>query len=360
MTRILRSVFAIAIVAVLAVGVSRAAFSDTEETTENNYGFETGTIDIAVDGHNPWELGVEDKYVIQDMKPSFTGYLTLKVKNVGTNPANIWKTLSDYQYSDAIESEPECDAEGGTWDQTADVGLRCTDNNNAKDNISGLINYDMRVELYMTDDATEPVWWETIYMDSDNVTLASLQGKKMYLGMLPVGWTMKVIQSYHMIDDAGNRLQGDKMTYDISFFAEELTNTVRLVNKYEADTDVSHHVWNGQYADFTYKVMDDELRWTLETTNVPDGDYTLLVWDDTAHSYAWDWSTRSDAVVLAHLTDTGNMTHSGEINIGNVTNAKVWLVPGTFGTVEGSADSFPWNATDTFFETGLVDYYDSL
>ena len=336
MKKILSSLLVIsAIVAIVAVG-ARALFSDTEISTGNT--FTTGTIDIAVDGKNPWVSSGE--YKMNDMKPSYTDYIEFKVKNVGNNPANLWKTLKNFNTYDVkcVSAETDCNIH----------------------DIDNWINYDLRVELYTSDAATEPVWWETIYMDSDNKKIGDLENKAMYLGMIPVGWTMKVTQSYHMVENTGNEYQADGMSFDIELYAEQLTNEIRLVNKYLADTDVSHHVWNGKYADFSYKVMDDKLRWELKTTNVSDGAYTLLVWDDTSNAYAWDWNTRSSAKVLAHLNDSGDMTHSGELDLGTVKNAKVWLVPGTHGTEGASAGNFPWNATGTYFETGLIDYYDSL
>ena len=351
MKKILLAIITIALVATAGVYATRALFSDQEVGGGNT--FSTGTIDIAVDGSNPWSI--REPLELNDMKPSYTGYMNFTINNVGSNPANIWKTLMNIQYSDETKSEPECIAEGGQWNSES-----CTGGVEVK-NIGSQINYDLRVELYKPDNTEAPVWWETIYQDSDDVKMDTLTGEKaMYLGMIPAGWSMKVIQSYHMISTAGNQYQGDQMTYDVELYAEQLTNTVRLVNKFEADTDVSHHVWNNTYADFNYKVMDTKLNWSLATVGVPDGDYSLIVWDDSSNSYAWNWSTRADAKVLAWISDSGDQTHNGTYDPGvNINNAKVWLVPGHFGTVGGSAGLFPYIATGTFFETGLIDFYDS-
>ena len=351
MKKILKGILTIAFVASVAVGASQALFSDTEDN--GPFTFSAGTIDIAVDGENPWTKNIT--YSLNEMKPSYTGYIDFEIVNVGSNPANVWKTLSGVTTSQGESSEPECLVEGGTWSVDHCVG------GVPIHNIDSKIRYDMRVELYPVG-ATEPVWWETIYMDEDNVRLSNISGDRMYLGMIPVGWSMKVIQSYHMVTWTGNEYQGDNMTFNIQLYAEQLTNEVRLVRKYMADTDVSHHVWDGTYADFSYKVMDDELNWSLETTGVVDGNYTLIVWDNTSHSYTWDWSHVGEAVVLAHITDSGNMTHNGNYNPGSdIINAKVWLVPGTFGSVGSQAGSVPWGGgTGIYFETGLVDFYDSL
>jgi len=355
MNKILKSLFTIAIVAAVAVGATQALFSDTEESIGNT--FTTGTIDIAVDNENPWES--EYGWQLTDMKPSYTGYLNFEIKNVGTNPANVWKTLTGFDYIETGDQislqEPECTAEGGTWD----TGV-CNSNVSVFD-IDSKMNYDLRVELY-TSDGVDPVWWETIYMDSDGYRMSSLKNKKMYLGMIPVNWRMKVIQSYHMVDGAGNEYQGDGMEFNIKLYAEQLNHSVRLVNKLLSNTDVSHHVWNNNYADFSYKIMDSKLNWELATTNVPNGEYTLLVWEDSDPTApVWDWNQRSDAVVLAQLTVGGDFTHSGTYDpTDDIKNAKVWLVPGHHGVLGGSTGDFPWNPTGTFFETGLIDFYNSL
>ncbi len=71
MNKILKSLFTIAIVVVVAVGATQALFSDTEESIGNTY--TTGTIDIAVDGENPWVSN--NQYSLDDMKPSYTDYI---------------------------------------------------------------------------------------------------------------------------------------------------------------------------------------------------------------------------------------------------------------------------------------------
>lgn len=355
MKKILLSLVVVsALVAAVAIG-TQALFSDTETSTGNT--FTTGTIDIAVDNQNPWESS--QQYSLLDMKPSYTEYIEFWVENVGTNPANLWKRLDGTEYTDLETSEPECDAEGGDW-----VEDECVNREEEDHNLSPYINYDMRVELYNIEE--ELVWWETIYMDEDNVKLSDIMANEdgTYLGMIPVGWRMRVIQSYHMVDVEGvdmNKYQGDGMTFNIELYAEQLTNTIRLVKKFEANTDLAHHVWNEGYADFAYKVKDDALRWTLDTTDVSDGDYTLIAWDNSTHGYTWDWDDVGEAIVIGKVTVSGNDIYNGEIDLDDdLINAKIWLVPGTFGTVGSPAGSVPWNATGTYFETGLVDYYDSL
>lgn len=343
MKKILLSLSTISAVAILAVVGTTAYFSDTETSTGNT--FTAGTIDIAVDGQNPWARTAP--YEMKDMKPSQTDYIDFTIKNVGTNPANVYKTLEAYALSDGLQSEPECVAEQGSWNGTACTGQLAKDNA-----IDQWINYDMRVELY--DGQNQKIWWETIYMDKDNVKLDTLEGKKMYLGMIPAGGSMKVMQSYHLVNETGNKYQGDALGFNIKLDAEQLgASALRLENKEEVNGDLSHTLLaDNKYADLTYKVKDREFAYTLDVNGMNDGAYTLI-------SYKEPWPGAT-SLALANVTVSGGTAHvTGSINLNqDLINAKVWLVPGTYtpGQLTGN---LPWNPTNTLFETGLMDYYDS-
>ena len=100
MKKIILSLAVIAVVAVVAVGATRAYFSDTETSTGNT--FTAGTIDIAVNGQNPWEI--QEPFVFTDMKPSQVEYSNFTINNVGTNPVNVWKKLMLVQQ--VVEQSP--------------------------------------------------------------------------------------------------------------------------------------------------------------------------------------------------------------------------------------------------------------
>src|SRR3989344_6998898 len=91
MKKILLSLLVVAAVGAGMVYGTKAYFTDTEESKGNT--FTTGTIDIAVDGQNPWDR--ELPYELEDMKPSQTDYIDFVVYNVGTNPVNLYKTLTN-------------------------------------------------------------------------------------------------------------------------------------------------------------------------------------------------------------------------------------------------------------------------
>lgn len=359
MKKILLSLVTIAAVGALAVGASRAFFTDTEKSVGNT--FTTGTIDIAVDGNNPWSRN----YSMGDMKPSQVGYINFVVKNVGTNPVNLYKTLGNFATTEITQSESKCFAIAGTWE-----GSICTGGTLPND-MQKTIRYDMRVELYKEDPTAvtannEMYWWETIYQDSDNIRLDALP-QQMFLGMIPVGHYMKVIQSYHMASETGNAYQGNNLSFDITLDATQLEGTLVLEDKYEANNNVSHHVWNaggvsnGKDATLTYIVKDDEFKYTLTVQGMADGAYTLVSWEDPF--LLWTWGTWTGTTVLANVTVSGgiaNLSDSVDLNQ-DLINAKVWLVPGNLGLPGATGVPLsPWNPTNTLFDTGLLDYYDSL
>jgi len=110
MKKILISLSVIVAVAAIVIGGTIAYFSDTETSTGNT--FSAGTIDIAIDGTNPWTKS----YDVDDLKPGETGYINFDITNVGQNPVNISKNVGSFQESSGTVSEPECIDQGAVWD----------------------------------------------------------------------------------------------------------------------------------------------------------------------------------------------------------------------------------------------------
>ena len=126
--KILLSIITIGLVASLAGTGILAYFSDTETSVENV--FTAGTIDISIDSTGGQEVVTVEGAL--DLKPCQTGYTTTKITNVGTNPATIWKHVTNV----LNEENGETDAEGKYY--TANPG---------SENwlISNWIHYDMLV-----------------------------------------------------------------------------------------------------------------------------------------------------------------------------------------------------------------------
>lgn len=343
MKKILASLTVLGLMCLTLTVGTRAYFTDTE-TSQNNT-FTTGTLDIAVDGQNPWARTAP--YTLTDMKPGYVDYLNFTVQNVGTNPANVWKNITVTNHENAPVSEPECIAEGGTYNVDGCSG------NTPKDDLENVILYDLKVKLY---NAQGVMAWEQMIYNEDITLARAYANGQLYLGMIPAGWHMDVEQSYRMDPTAGNEYQGDAITFDITLTAEQLKNTVRLEDKNTTTWELLH---DARYADVTYGVKESTFDYTVAATGMTDGAYTLVAWEDPTN--LWAWGNFAGTTVLANVNVVGgvaNKTGSVELNK-NLTNSKLWLVPGNLGAPGATGVSLPWNPGSTLFETGLISYMDA-
>lgn len=338
--KLILSVATISMALAAVGGVTIAYFSDTETSTGNT--FTTGTIDIAVDGENPWSR--EEGYEMLDMKPGYTKYIDFEIQNVGTNPANVWKKLTHIETSEGIMSEPECDEYGGTW---VDYGDHCS-GGTEKHDIDTVIGYDLSVELY--DESDNMVWSQMLY--NDDIMLSELPVDGMYLGMIPTGWSMKVHQSYHMDDDTGNWAQGDTMSFDIELYAEQLKGELVLENKSGEPN------WDIQESDafkgtLTYEVVNPTFKFEFDgVVPLANTEYVLI-------SYSDPWPGAAGTYELGRGTSDGSgaISLSGDVELNaNLDNSKIWLVPAS--TWDGTQMS-GWDLVNTLFETGLLEYSDT-
>lgn len=333
----------IAIVAALAIGATTAYFSDTETSTGNS--IIAGTIDISINDTNPWTGG---PYTIDDLKPGETSSLDFKVTNVGTNPVNISKKLYNIIGGEGVMSEPECKAEGGQW-----VNNTTCDGATPVDNMEDQIKYDMSVEVYNSENTK--IWWQEIEDGSktiknvypDNDTYVSL-------GMIPVGGYMLVHQSYHFDETAGNEYQGDTLTFDIEFKGTQLVSqtkgyaTVALENKSGAPDWL---ILNGDgiKGTLTYKTKGPKFDYAFAGKVKTTGSYTLIYVGPSGNYPC------SGSMILGQGSFTAGSegTLSGQVDTGDITNGKIWLVP-TSAYSGGVMTS--WPKTNILFETGLINY----
>ncbi len=350
MKKILLSLSVIAIVGVIAVGATRALFSDTETSTGNT--FTAGTIDISIDQTNPWTKS----YNIGDLKPGETGYINFDISNVGTNPVNVSKNLSEFVtttgsvgYTCAgvtagVSSEPEC------------VAAQANSSNDVND-VQTKIIYDLSVEVYNS--AGTKIWWQAIYTGAENKSLADIYGSGQYvaLGMIPAGGHMKVTQSYHFNSNAGNEYQGDTLSFKMTINGEQLPQgetgitTVALENKVQG----TNSIWDivqGDSIDGTlsYKVQSPTFDYTF-TGKVAATDNYTLIYVGTTNDYP---GVGSKVLGTGSFVAGTPLTISGSVNIGaSITNGKVWLIPTS--SYNGSIMT-SWPASNILFETGLINY----
>lgn len=316
------------------LALTGAWFTDTE-TSENNT-FSTGTIDIAVDDQNPWTTS--EKLTIEDLKPSQHEYTEFTIQNVGTNPANVWKELTFNGCNNEPLSEPEEEAENGT--PVCDL--------------QSVTNYDLAVKVYNKSD--ELIWNQTIFNEEVTMGEAYTEGR-VFLGMIPAEWSMVVTQSYHMPEGVDNRYQGDSLSYTVTLTAEQLRGTVHMENKL-ADTPEDESWWiqhnDDIKGDLTYTVKDQTFDFTFTgKAPLPETTYYLINFKDP-------WGTPGHTFGSATSGVNGDLTITDSLDLGvNLTNAKIWLV--TDADYNESTNKMSgWNPNNYLFETGLMDYYDSL
>ncbi|MDP3065025.1 MAG: TasA family protein [Chloroflexota bacterium] len=207
------------------IGGTFAVFTDTETTSGST--FTAGTVDIAVDGQNPWASSYQVSVGEQTggLKPSQTGYITFDIGNVGDNPVHVWKMVSNVRDGGGltaydcrtlipavpVSSEPECQAE------TALAGTVT--------NISTKIIYDLSILPPGPSPTPVVLIADTGVLGELEITdysLADRVGLWIYLGVINPADTMVVTQSYHLVTSAGNEYQGDTSTFDIDLFASQV------------------------------------------------------------------------------------------------------------------------------------------
>lgn len=320
--KILLSLSVIAAVATIAVGGTIAYFTDTETSTGNT--FTAGTIDIAVQGENPWTQN--GQYLFGNLEPSDSEDINVTLKNVGTNPVVVWKKVSAVNNGGTM-SEPECFAENGTaWNEST---KSCT-GNTAVDNIDTQFVYSMKIG---DGDNIKKDW---------GVTVSDINDLWIPLGRLDSGAELAVNQNYYFKETAGNKYQGDMMTVSITFYAEQLdapgpsyvANSRGLVldNK-----NVASGTWEPIVGDGTWGLLTWDIsgNFTMKGWGVTGANYRSVYWNGTSET---NMGTGDTAVVSGAVNITGNYPGLNT----NPNGAKYWL------------RDEAWDNTNTLWESNLV------
>ena len=356
MKKIIVSLSIMAMVAGVVIGATSAYFSDTETSIGNT--FTAGTIDIKVDGNNPWT----DTYTIPDIKPGETDYVNFGIENVGMNPAEIYKSIYGMEGTTGTVSEPECTEQSGYWDNP-DGGCNWNwDSNNHTDNndLQTQIFYDLSVKIYTDKNAystspESPFWWQTIETGDETLpTVYPTDSTFIDLGMLPVGGYMFVEQSYHFNKDAGNEYQGDILTFNMKVEARQLAQdangnaTLTLEDKTPAP---EYAVIDNDYSGtLTYKTKNPTFDFGFTGMTPLSTNYTLVIGEDP-------WLDPANVCVLGEnlFSNEKLVTFTGTETCPSMTSAKAWLIPTTdWNSWTGSAGN--WNQSNYLLEIGLVNY----
>lgn len=320
MKRILLSLLVIAGIGGAMIAGARAYFSDIETSTNNT--LQAGTIDIAVDGENPWTT--TEAFTLANMLPGENNTMNHVIANVGNRELVLWKQVKVTGRNTGTVSEPECVAEGGTW--TSPTGP-CT-GNTAVDNLDSQLVYGMTIDSAVNINPT----WDLRVSDIDSFWIP--------LGRINAGSSITVEQTYDFDKLAGNQYQGDQLVFDVTYYAEQVgapgpahtTGGVVLENKTTA-TEWAPIVGDGTFA---------LLKWDGA------GNYRLRAWGLTSNNFrlqAWDAATDSDLGFLSTAqASTGTLDFTGTAaGLNTFAGAKIWL-----------REVSTWNNANTLWESNLV------
>jgi predicted ribosomally synthesized peptide with SipW-like signal peptide len=360
--KILASMLIIAVVAGLVGAGVVSYFSDTETSKRNV--FTAGTIDIAVDGENPWTKTYSG--FLEDVKPCETRWINFTIKNVGTNEANIWKhiiitgwggDLGTPPYYGICSSEPEFEEGGGKFDaQGAPIAASYT----PKDYLAPWIIYDLYIN-------GQPLITEANQLRLDDIACTYI-----YLGTLAPGDSMEVCQSYHLMTWADSNVpmitnwaQGDWVSFDIEVIARQLTGpspepcVLTLENK---DPTTWEPITDGTQGTLKYNLAGHTFDYTFEARGLtPSTSYSLIY-------YADPWPGNHPGALISTFTTDGTgkiAPTSGSASIGfdlpdpgdknYPAGAKIWLVPSS-GYDATSHALIGWNPTAYLFGMNLIHY----
>lgn len=327
--RILASVFVIASV-MFGLGFGTMAyFSDVENVPAST--LTAAVIDISVADESI------KKFELEDLKPCQTAYLVFEIFNDGDNPVDVYKHLFGFVFD-----------EGTPDDITGDPGYFDMPYG---DNLADWILYDLSVEIPLSGGHS---WWQMIY--DEDISMGALDCVWVYLGMLPVGHTMTVTQSYHMRADVGNWAQGDTIDFLVEVKGDQLTGYRKLENKANPKWKILHN--DGMYGDLTYTVRGPTFDYSFNGYGLVSGsDYSLIYYPDP-----WP-GTGLEILGSGIVAGDGTLSFSGSPDCGslpiagdhNSPGAKIFLV--LSGDIAADGNSMTgWNADSYLFDTGLIEY----
>jgi len=207
MRRILISLMTIALVLGVIGGGVYAYFSDTETSAGNS--FTAGTLDLTVDGANPW---ASTKITVANMKPGDSGAVDCTLSNSGNLAGALTvdiKTLVDAQ---GTCTEPECVAEGGTYN-----GGSCTGNTAV--NLSSKMDMVVWVDNGAGGGTANNGVMDGTEQQLFSGTLAAADAAATWsvTGGLGAGSTTYIGISYSIASSVRNEIQGDSSTFTIEF-----------------------------------------------------------------------------------------------------------------------------------------------
>jgi len=359
--KIIISLSIIAIAAVVAVGATRSYFSDTE-TSSNNI-IQTGTVDVDVDGQNPWA----GKFDWENIKPGDTKEITFVIHNIGAYPIKLWKVIKNLTTEENGVNGPEQD-----WYSANNGG-------DPKNDLDTAIVYEMYVDGQIAVEKEAGITLDKIkdyYMNLvklDKATDPSYTGPDPNgSGILNPGGSITVVQRYHFKEDTGNWAQSDKMAFDIEILAQQVgapepVKQLSFMNNKTvpgdwsaiADNKIGLLKYDSTAPTFNYNFLGVGLNPTTE--------YCLIYYADP-NGNGTDGSTGaliakgnpggSGELILSGSKDLGDLPNINDTNY-PVGGAKIWMLPcASYGQVNHNVTSWNLDTNNWLFDNwpGFIKY----
>lgn len=187
----------ITIIAVIFIGATTAYFSDLEKNTGD---IQAGTIDIDIDGNNPWT----GTYSMSNVAPGDFKEINFVIHNIGKNPVYIWKIIKNVTTEENGITGPE-----QKWYNTQNGG-------NPKNDLDTTIIYKMTVD------------GKLVISKEAGVTLSQVKDHYMSLAksngdaLLPPNDSITVDQKYYLKEGTENWAQTDRIGFDIEILAQQV------------------------------------------------------------------------------------------------------------------------------------------
>ena len=217
--RILASIMVIGLVAAGAGLSTTALFNDTETSADNQ--FTAGELDLKVD----WEESYNGEQVetqeltndpgaifdFEDLKPGDHGEATVSL-HLDDNPGWIWMNLNQTSNWDNACTEPEHNVEGscgseGELDEELEFVVWSDDGDNKLQDDEKVIFEGTAEEL------EEKSVSEGILLDGNSSTEETEAFPGAETSYIGVKWNLPL--------ETGNRIQGDSLSYDVTFYTEQ-------------------------------------------------------------------------------------------------------------------------------------------
>lgn len=203
--KILISLAIIGVASAIAIGGTKAYFSDTETSQGNT--LSAGTLNLTVDNEDPW---TSVPFQISDIKPGDSGTKKIKLKNIGSLPkpgGPPWTSKVFITFSNLIDDDVSCTEPEDIEDTTCGA--------DQEGELSA--NLQIRVRDYWDPNCQNNKRFDETHTLAEWVS----QGQTFLNDDMPSGDVNCIVIDWSVDPSVGNVIQTDKSTFDLSFKLEQ-------------------------------------------------------------------------------------------------------------------------------------------